>query len=561
MRQDELVTDVVPGLVVQPEVWVAADPDSSGKSIVVEGASDSVFLNQYFSTKLQFGTAGLRAPRGVGPSHMNRVTVRVTARAIGLHLLGLGLAQNGVVIGYDARPDSDVYALDTALLLTALGIPCLLVDDPCPTPVVVWHQKMRSAAGAIVVTASHNPAADSGYKVYGPHGSQIRPPVDQEIESLMNFSDLPTEEDLAAIDGLEFLSGDEAIAAYVEAVIPSGNQRDASSSFPQWVYSPLCGVGGATMEAACLRAGIPSPVRVNNQFEPDGSFPGLPFPNPEEPGVLDAAYSVADKANALLVVANDPDADRLAVAVRSDLGWYQLTGDELGLLLCDYQLSKTSGEDRLTASSFVSSEAVGTLCAAHGVEHVRTLTGFKWIMEPAVSRSDSNWIFGYEEALGYSVNDLVLDKEGVAAAITFLEMWQELNSRNADPLARLDELALEIGLYVTTQVSGQFEAAAIEATLNTLRVNPPADLMGSPVVAMTDWSTLPDPFSANLLEFRSDAGIRVAIRPSGTEPKVKIYLEQFIAEPRGNLRNLRTDSYDHLESLGRTTLSWFEVDT
>ena len=561
MRQDELVTDVVPGLVVQPAAWIVADPDSSGKSIVAERASDSVFLDQYFSTKLQFGTAGLRAPRGVGPSHMNRVTVRVTARAIGLHLLDLGLARSGVVIGYDARPDSDIYALDTALLLTALKIPCLLIDDPCPTPVVVWHQKMRTAAGAIVVTASHNPAPDSGYKVYGPDGSQIRPPEDRKIESLMNFSDLPDDEDLASVDEVEFLSGDEAIAAYIEAVIPSSSQRDPRSDFPHWVYSPLCGVGGATMEAACFRAGIPSPVRVNNQFEPDGSFPGLPFPNPEEPGVLDAAYSVADKANAPLVVANDPDADRLAVAVRTDLGWHQLTGDELGLLLCDHQLSKTSGENRLTASSFVSSEAVGTLCAAHGVEHVRTLTGFKWIMEPAVSLPDSNWIFGYEEALGYSVNDLVLDKDGIAAAITFLEMWYELNSRGADPLARLDELALEIGLYVTTQVSGQFEAVAIEATLNNLRINPPTDLMGSPVVAVTDWSTLPDPFSANLLEFRSDAGVRMAIRPSGTEPKVKIYLEQFIANPRGNLRNLRADSYKHLDSLGRTTLAWFEIDT
>ena len=170
MRQDELVTDATPILLVQPEAWAAADPDASNRALLVQGDGDVDFLGQHFSTKLQFGTAGLRAPRGLGPARMNRVTVRVTARAIGLHLMDSGLHQNGVVIGYDARPDSDIYALDTALLLTKLGVPCLLINDPCPTPVVVWHQKMRAAAGAIVVTASHNPAEDSGYKVYGSDG-------------------------------------------------------------------------------------------------------------------------------------------------------------------------------------------------------------------------------------------------------------------------------------------------------------------------------------------------------------------------------------------------------
>ena len=207
MRQDELVTDAAPILLVQPEAWAAADPDPSNRALIAQGANDSNFLGRHFSTKLQFGTAGLRAPRGLGPARMNRVTVRVTARAIGLHLMDRGLQQSGVVIGYDARPDADIYALDTALLLTKLGVPCLLINDPCPTPVVVWHQKMRAAAGAIVVTASHNPAEDSGYKVYGSDGTQIRPPVDQEIESLMNFSDLPGEEDLASQEEIEYLSG------------------------------------------------------------------------------------------------------------------------------------------------------------------------------------------------------------------------------------------------------------------------------------------------------------------------------------------------------------------
>ncbi len=558
MRQDELVTDAAPILLVQPEAWAAADPDPSNRALIAQGANDSNFLGRHFSTKLQFGTAGLRAPRGLGPARMNRVTVRVTARAIGLHLMDHGLQQSGVVIGYDARPDADIYALDTALLLTKLGVPCLLINDPCPTPVVVWHQKMRAAAGAIVVTASHNPAEDSGYKVYGSDGTQIRPPVDQEIEFLMNFSDLPGDEDLASEEEVESLSGSAAVAAYIESVVPSGVSITSQMPFPQWVYTPLCGVGGAAVEAACVRAGFPAPVRVDQQFEPDGLFPNLPFPNPEEPGVLDAALAVADVQGAELVLANDPDGDRLAVAIKAGDGWHQLTGDELGLLLCDHQISTTSGENRLTASSFVSSEAVQALCNERGVEHVRTLTGFKWIMEPAVSRTESSWIFGYEEALGYSVNDLVLDKDGISAAIVFLELFQRLRDRNVGPLVRLDELAREIGLYVTRQASGQFEATDIEATLTSLRNDPPNVLMGSPVIAVADWSTEPDPFSANLLEFRSASGVRMAIRPSGTEPKVKIYLEHFVAAPRGNLQDLREGSSELLKSLGAEALSWFD---
>jgi phosphomannomutase len=558
MRQDELVTDATPILLVQPEAWAAADPDASNRALLVQGDGDVDFLGQHFSTKLQFGTAGLRAPRGLGPARMNRVTVRVTARAIGLHLMDSGLHQNGVVIGYDARPDSDIYALDTALLLTKLGVPCLLINDPCPTPVVVWHQKMRAAAGAIVVTASHNPAEDSGYKVYGSDGTQIRPPVDQEIESLMDFSDLPGEEDLASQEEIEYLSGSAAVTGYIENVVPSNTSRKSELPFPQWVYTPLCGVGGATMEAACTSAGFPLPVRVDAQFEPNGLFPDLPFPNPEEPGVLDAALAMADAHDAELVLANDPDGDRLAVAIKVGVEWHQLTGDELGLLLCDHQLATTSGNNRLTASSFVSSEAVQALCNERGVEHVRTLTGFKWIMEPAVLRTDSSWIFGYEEALGYSVNDAVLDKDGISAAIAFLELFQRLRDRDVDPLTRLDELAKEVGLYVTRQASGQFEASDIEETLSALRNDPPDVLMGSPVIGVADWSEEPAPFSANLLEFRSSNGVRMAIRPSGTEPKVKIYLEQFVASPQGNLKDLRDGSSELLESLGAEALSWFD---
>ena len=557
MRQDGLVRDGSSRLLVQPEAWINADPDPHTRSRIEKLSSNSDLIAAHFGAKLSFGTAGLRAARGVGPSRMNRVSVRVAARAIGGYLLDRGLSEKGVVIGYDARPDSDIYALDSARLLTALGVRCLLIDEPCPTPVVVWHQMARMTAGAIVVTASHNPSSDSGYKVYGPDGTQIRPPIDQEIELLMNFDSLPTDTELATSEEVSRLSGQDSISAYVQAVIPQADAPHISRHLTEWVYTPLCGVGGATLEAACSQAGISSPIRVDSQFKPDGSFPGLPFPNPEEKGALAEAFRIADRRNVNLVLANDPDADRLAVAVRTKDGWNQLSGDELGLLLCDHQLKTTNGKDRLTASSVVSSEPVATLCARHDVEHVRTLTGFKWIMEPAASRPDSNWVFGYEEALGYSVNSAVLDKDGISAAVKFLEMIETLDAMSLGPLERLDELAFEIGLFVTHQASGQFDSITIESVLDALRITPPEEVNGSQIVATIDWLEKPHPLTTNLIEFRSKDGLRIAIRPSGTEPKVKIYLEQTIPKPVGDLAALRSSCSENLKSVGAATLSWF----
>ena len=544
-------------LLVQPEAWLNVDPDPRTRSALDQLISTPELLVSHFGNKLSFGTAGLRAERGVGPARMNRVSVRVAARAIGGYLDMRGLAEEGIVIGYDARPDSDIYALDSARLLTALGVRCWLIDGSVPTPVVVWHQKKLSAAGAIVVTASHNPASDSGYKVYGPDGTQIRPPIDQEIESLMAFGSLPSEGDLAETGEVSKLSARDAIAAYVEAVIPQPLSSNITKSSAGWVYTPLCGVGGASLEAACSLAGIRRPIRVASQFKPDGSFPGLPFPNPEEPGVLDEAFQTADENDVKLVLANDPDADRLAVAVKSHDGWNQLSGDELGLLLCDYQLNTTTGHNRITASSIVSSEAIAALCALHNVEHVRTLTGFKWIMEPAVSQPEKNWIFGYEEALGYSVDKAVLDKDGISTAIKFLQMIDHLEARHLGPLDRLDELALEIGLFITHQESGHFKSETIDARLETLRKTPPKEVNGSRIVSATDWLKKAPPFSTNLIEFRLEDAIRVAIRPSGTEPKVKIYLEQTVAKPIGNLEDLRSSCSKKLKALGATVVSWF----
>ena len=560
MRQDGCVSDNTRGLAVDPQAWVNADPDPTTRPAIRALSADPKALAKNFAHPLRFGTAGLRAERGIGPARMNRVTARVAARSIGRHLEILELTHKGVIIGYDARPESDIYALDSARLLAAMGIPCWLIDGPCPTPVIAWHLKDRQAAAGIVVTASHNPAIDSGYKVFHSDGTQVRPPTDAQIEELMTFSDLPNDGDLSAVDEINRIDLGTAISSYVDAVIPSREPTDDQGLHNSWVYTPLCGVGGDTLELACSRAGIKAPVRVESQFEPNGSFPGLPFPNPEEPGTMDEAYRVADETAIELVVANDPDADRLAIAIKTGDGWRRLSGDEVGLLLCDYQLSHSAGDDRLTASSIVSSQAVAALCASQGVEHVRTLTGFKWIMEPAVTRPEAQWIFGYEEALGYSVNDRVLDKDGIAACVAFMAMVADLATKGLNPLARLDELAFDIGLYVTSQVSAHFETHEISSSLDALRRTPPRDLDGSPVVETKDWLNEPFPHNTNLLEFRSEHGSRLAIRPSGTEPKVKIYLEQFVASPEDDLALVRERCSEQLGALGLIALSWFKKD-
>jgi phosphomannomutase len=561
MRQDGFVSNPTPVFAAEPLAWIEADPDPTTLTAIQELSADPEALAANFAKPLRFGTAGLRAERGVGPARMNRITARVAARAMGRHLEALKVAHRGVIIGYDARPESDIYALDSARLLTAMGITCWLIDGPCPTPVVAWHLRERQAAAAIVVTASHNPARDSGYKVFGSDGTQIRPPADAQIEELMTFSYLPSESDLAPVREVGHIDLATAISSYVEAVIPKPKDTQPSGGQDPWVYTPLCGVGGDTLEMACSRAGINAPVRVESQFEPDGLFPGIPFPNPEEPGTMNQAYSVAEEAGIDLVLANDPDADRLAVAIKTASGWHQLSGDEVGLLLCDHQLSNTTGDNRLTASSVVSSQAVAALCARRGVEHIRTLTGFKWIMEPVVTRPEARWIFGYEEALGYSVNDRVLDKDGIAAGVTFMKMVADLRRKNLDPLARLDELAAEIGLYVTSQVSARFESLELESCLKALRSTPPRELAGSPIVEIKDWLDQPFPHNTNLLEFRSKGGSRVSIRPSGTEPKVKIYLEQFVQSPQDDLASARAQCDEQLESLGLVALSWFRTES
>lgn len=499
--------------------WIAADPDETNRSVMTgwqrEGGPDPV------PAPLRFGTAGLRGPMGPGPGAMNRVIVRVAARALGQELVVSGGAERGVVIGYDARVRSADFAMDSARMLTALGVPCTLLDGPAPTPVVAHYALANRTAAAVVVTASHNPRTDNGYKVYWSDGAQITPPLDQRIEERMDLTSLPTEADLAPPGQVTTIPFRQALAGYVGAAIPP-----ADGSEPvRVVYTALCGVGAESLDMAFAAAGLAPPIHVEDQRHPDGSFPGLPFPNPEEPGTLDRAIAVADETDIDLVLANDPDADRLGVAVRGPQGWRHLTGDEIGALLCDYRIATVEGPHRLAASSVVSGGLVPALCRHHAIEHVTTLTGFKWIMRPAIDRPDATWLFGYEEALGFSVSDAVRDKDGISAAVAFVRAVARLGGRGTSVLDRLDELAVTLGTFTNAAVNVRADPELVARAMGELRRDMPESLGGIPVTGFDDYATRPAPLTTDLVIIRLGDQGRVAIRPSGTEPKVKAYLE------------------------------------
>lgn len=535
------------------EAWLAVEPDAAMRADIEANRASTGWVQAHFGSVLRFGTAGMRAPVGPGPGRMNRVMVRIAARAVGTELIADGLADRGAVVGFDARPGSGDMALDAARLLAAMGIPVAVIDGPAPTPLLAHQVLARSAGAGLMVTASHNHRDDNGLKVYWEDGTQIRPPIDQRIEARMDLSSLPRDSDLAARHEARSLDVRSVIASYVAAAVrrpvfdSSGVPVDPND-VPPIVYTALCGVGSQTLAHAFATAGLPPPLYVEHQRHPDGTFPELPFPNPEEPGTLDDAMALATDHDVDLVLANDPDADRLAVAVRDrDGAWHRLSGDELGVLLCDWLIGLhddgRAGQPLISASSVVSGRMVEALCAARGVAHHRTLTGFKWIMEPRLTHPGARWVFGYEEALGYSVTDAVLDKDGISAAVEFTRMAGALAARGIGPLERLDELAAEVGLHVTGAASVRADTAAIAAAMASLRADPPRAIAGHAVTKVTDWLGPDAPHGADLVELElapattvtshilPEAQGRICIRPSGTEPKAKIYLEAVTLNP------------------------------
>ncbi|MEF3324058.1 phospho-sugar mutase [Gulosibacter sp. GYB002] len=493
-------------------------------------------LRDRFSTRLSFGTAGLRGRQAAGPNRMNRVTVGQAARGFADFLLARaerdGTGTPTVVIGYDARVNSDVYAHDTAELMQAAGVNATLLPRMMPTPVLAFAVRHLNASAGVMVTASHNPKWDNGYKVYlggDDHGSQIVPPSDGEIAAAIErvanhqlVNELPRDAGYQIAD-------ESVIDAYVAETAKVLRGRFDAEQLANFkvVYTPLHGVGWDTYRRVLAACGIPEPAVVAEQIEPDGSFPTVDFPNPEEPGALDLAYAKADEVGANLVIAHDPDADRLAVALQDVHGqWQRLGGNDIGKFLGwrAAEAAKAAGTGGTLATSLVSSPAMSRVAQAYDLDYVETQTGFKWI-----SRTDGI-IFGYEEALGYLVDpNKVRDKDGISAAVAMLDLaiWLAGEGRTLHSLD--DEFAERFGAFSSRQVSVRFdEPNQLGATMSRLREQPPTEIDGVPVAEFFDFETAAEP--ANILRIRLADDTRIMVRPSGTEPKIKSYIDAASSE-------------------------------
>jgi phosphomannomutase len=523
---------------------------------------------------LRFGTAGLRAPMGPGPERMNRVTVRRASAGLAEFVArraAPGDTEPGaVLVGHDARRCSREFARDAAAVFAGAGLRGQLVDGPVPTPVLARHALATGADAAVMITASHNPASDNGYKVYGSDGVQIIPPDDEEISGLI---DAAGDDEAIPRAAPETIPAETAIAGYVRAVVPAALAHVGTDRALSVVYTPVHGVGAATLERAFAAAGFPPPRTVAEQREPDPAFPTAPKPNPEEPGVLDLALRDARAAGADLVLAHDPDADRLAVAVPwegAPGGWRALTGDEVGALLADELLAGVAEPgSRLLVATVVSSSLLERQAKAAGAHFARTLTGFKWIMH-AAPPPGASFLFGYEQALGYGVTDRVRDKDGISAALAMAAIGARARAERSSVRARLDALAERFGLHATAERSLALgdgsQAGGIDAAeaLAPLLADPPARLAGHAVTAVDDLSTgtrrTPDgaveslglPPSTGIVVHAGEE-VRLAVRPSGTEPKLKLYLQVVLPVARGGADAARARADGMLRTLALQT--------
>ena len=522
----------VDALMAAAQAWRDDDPDPTTRREVdrlVERweAGEAEALTQLadrFSGLLEFGTAGLRGAIGAGPNRMNRsVVIRAAAGLTAYLQQEVALTNPVVVIGFDARYNSDVFARDTAAVVVAAGGRALLLPQPLPTPVLAYAIRHVGADAGVMVTASHNPPQDNGYKVYLGDGSQIVPPADAliagHITAIDRVADVPR-----AADGWETF-GEGLQEAYLEAVVSvvaPDSPRDLSV-----VHTSLHGVGHATVHDAFVRAGFAAPVVVDEQAVPDPDFPTVAFPNPEEPGAIDLALAKALEVDCDLVIANDPDADRCAAAVRDPAvnGWRMLRGDEVGTLLGAHLVSRGVRESDVFACSIVSSRMLAGVARAAGIRHEETLTGFKWIARVDGLR------YGYEEALGYCVApEIVRDKDGVSAALLLAELAAGLKAEGRSLLDLLDDLSVTHGVHLTDSFSVRVaELPQIEVLMSRLRALPAGPVAGIDVDGVDDLAD-PAPGDDGLpptdgLRYRFVDRSRVIVRPSGTEPKVKVYLE------------------------------------
>ncbi len=533
---------ISPALRERTEAWIAADPDKKTRaelSALLE-AGDAAELIERMDGSLAFGTAGLRGRVEAGSNRMNRAVVIRTTRGLAEYLLEREPdSDKPVVVGRDARLSSERFQKDTIGVLTAAGILVRYFPDPVPTPVVAYAARLLGARAAVVITASHNPPLDNGYKVYDANGAQIIPPTDTEIAAKIDAA--PAASDVPRLarkyrKDVAHPVPDGVFARYLEE-LAAVRDPDATGSDLKIVYSPMHGVGGAFVTGALREFGYPSIVPVPEQYEPDGHFPTVAFPNPEEPGALDLANALAEAEDADLIIANDPDTDRLAVSLLRSDGWRPLTGNQIGVLLGDYLLGSTQVAKPLVLNSIVSSPMLASVAAAHNARFETTLTGFKWIWNAALDIEEvdeGTFVFGYEEALGYSVGPAVRDKDGISASVIFADLAAACRSRGESVLDYLARLYDQHGLWVSTQKSivrpGSEGAAQIAAAMVRIAESPPQAVGGIDVVAMTDYRVgaeqRPRYMAATpLVELDLGDRGRALVRPSGTEPKLKIYVD------------------------------------
>ncbi len=522
------------------ERWLADDPDPTSQAelrAVIEGLPETTDeLADRFAGPLTFGTAGLRGRMRAGPNGMNLAVVRRAAAGLVAWLADRD-SDRPLVVGYDARRHSRAFAEETARVAAGAGRRALVLPRVLPTPVLAHAVRALDACAGVMVTASHNPPQDNGYKVYlgadlggpGGTGAQIVPPADAEIEAAIRavgpLAQVRLSEDFSTLD-------ESVVKSYVDGAIavldPSVVDEEYRGQL-EVAYTAMHGVGAQVLTTAFTQAGFAPPASVPEQAEPDPSFPTVAFPNPEEPGAMDLLLRTASEAQADIALANDPDADRCAVAIPSGTGWRMLRGDEVGVLLADHLMRR--GVQGCYATTIVSSSMLKAICAARGVDYAETLTGFKWIVRGDPDRL----VYGYEEALGYCVApEHVRDKDGITAALLVAELAAGLKAELRTLGDRLDDLAREFGVYATDQISVRVDdLSAIDEAMASLRAKPPAALLDDPV---TEWEDrLPD---ADVVTMRTES-TRVVVRPSGTEPKLKAYLEVREPVPDGEVAAAR----------------------
>ena len=535
-------------LLATARAWRAEDPDpvtAEELSVLITRAQNGdpeavAELVAAFDGTLQFGTAGLRGRLGPGSNRMNRIVVARAAAGLAAYLVAHG--GSSVVVGYDARRNSDVFARDTARIMAGAGITAMVLPEALPTPVLAFAIRELGCSAGVMVTASHNPPDDNGYKVYLGDGSQIVPPADSEISACIaavgSLDTIRQSDDYQTLDGAVL----DAYVARAVSLLGTGS-RDVSA-----VYTAMHGVGGEVFMRAVRDAGFGTPTAVAAQFAPDGRFPTVSFPNPEEPGAMDLSLADARSQHADVIIANDPDADRCAVGIRTGDDYRMLTGDEVGALLA-WWIAERGRRDGtpargVYAQSIVSGTLLERIAADAGLGYATTLTGFKWISKVPDLR------FGYEEALGYCCDPVaVKDKDGISASLLMLELVAALKAQGQGPQDVLDELARKFGLHETSQLSVRVsDIALIADAMARLRADPPTSLGGREVIRMDDLERGVDglPPTDGLRFSLADA--RVIVRPSGTEPKLKCYL-QVVVPVKDEVAEARSKAESELSAL------------